>query len=243
MAELDGIWWSASGVGPAVVIPRLNIDWTQVDLTALTDRFRVVIVSPRGFGPSARPGWYDGPGLFADICRVLDLLHIESYATFGYSMNGVMAARLAIADQRVTAVACGGFPLTADLTAMGQRARRRNSEACADPAMWEAVVATYDPEAAVAFWDDIAVLPRGALADVDCPVRAWWGEDDAVLTSLLPSDELKSDLDRRSIPYDVVPGLDHDAMVDRLDVVLPSIVTWLAETMEGSADRDGSTTT
>ena len=42
-------------------------------------------------------------------------------------MNGAMAARLAVGNPRVTAVACGGFPLTADLTGMAERARGRNA--------------------------------------------------------------------------------------------------------------------
>jgi pimeloyl-ACP methyl ester carboxylesterase len=53
---VNGIWWSAAGDGPVVVVPRLNVDWTTVNLSVLTDRFRVVIVAPRGFGPSSRPG-------------------------------------------------------------------------------------------------------------------------------------------------------------------------------------------
>jgi pimeloyl-ACP methyl ester carboxylesterase len=225
----DGIWWSAAGKGPAVVVPWLNVNWTDTDLSALTERFRVVTVAPRGFGLSARPGSYDGPGLVADVGRILDRLRIGSYATFGYSMNGVMAARLAVGNPRVIAVACGGFPLTADLSAMGHRARRRNADARQDQTMWTQLVAAYDPAAAVAFWDDVALLPRAALADVECPMRAWWGGEDAILSSLLAPDELGRDLAARGIQYDVVPGLGHDEMLDRLDVVLPTIATWLAE--------------
>ena len=229
MAELDGIWWSTTGDGPVVVVPQLNIDWTAVNLSALTDRFRVVIVAPRGFGPSTRPGSYDGAGFVRDVGRVLDHLEIESYATFGYSMNGVMAARLAVRNPRVTAVACGGFPLTADLTAMAQRARARNADARQDPKTWAEVVTALDPQALVAFWDDIGRLPRAALAELTCPVRAWWGELDAVLSSLLSPDELERDLESRNVEYDVVPGLDHDGMLDRLDLVLPIIASWLAD--------------
>ena len=230
MAELDGIWWSAAGDGSAVVVPRLNVNWTEIDLSALSDRFRVVIVAPRGFGPGARPGSYDGTGFVADVGRVLDHLEIGSYATFGYSMNGVMAARLAVGSPRVTAVACGGFPLTADLTGMAQRrARGRNAVARQDPDRWAEVVAAYDPEAAVAFWDDIARLPPAALVQVDCPVRAWWGERDTVLSSLLSPDELGRDLAERGVEYNVVPGLDHNGMLDRLDLVLPTIASWLAD--------------
>lgn len=229
MDELDGMWWSASGQGPAVVVPWLNVDWTDLDLSALTERFRVVVVAPRGFGPSDRPGSYDGSEHVADIDRVLTAVGITRFATFGYSMSGALAARLAVGDPCVTAVACGGFPLTADLSGMGERARRRNAEVGRDPASWADLVAAHDPEAAVAFWDEVAALPRGTLADLACPVRVWWGEDDAVLASLQDPDELVLDLDRRGIHHDVVPGLDHDGMLARLDLVLPSIAAWLAE--------------
>jgi pimeloyl-ACP methyl ester carboxylesterase len=238
VAELDGIWWSTAGDGPAVVVPWLNTDWTEADLSMLTDRFRVMTVAPRGFGPSTRPGSYDGAQFVRDIERVVDHLQIESYATFGYSMNGVMAARLAVGSPRVTAVACGGFPLTADLTGMGQRARARNADARRDPEAWAEVVAALDPEASIAFWDDIARLPRAALAEVACPVRAWWGERDAVLSSLLSPVELRRDLESRDLEYDVVPGLDHDGMLNRLDLVMPTIASWLADraTREHCAD-------
>jgi len=175
VAHLDGIWWSEAGDSPAVVVvPRLNVDWTEMNLTALTDRFRMVTVAPQGFGPSARPGSYHGTRFVADIRRVLDHLEIGRFATFGYSMNGAMAARLAVGSTRVTAVACGGFPLTANLTDMAERARGRNAVARQDPENWTELMAAYDPEAAVAFWDDVGRLPHAALAEVECPVRAWW---------------------------------------------------------------------
>jgi len=101
--------------------------------------------------------------------------------TSSHSMSGAMAVRLAVGSPRVTAVACGGFPLTADLTAVAERARGRNVVARQDPETWMELVAAYDPEAAVAFWDDVGRLPHAALVEVDCPVRAWWGERDAVL--------------------------------------------------------------
>ena len=229
MAELEGIWWSAAGDGPTVVVPRLNIDWNEIDLSALSDRLQVVIVAPRGFGPSARPGSYDGKGFVSDVGRILDHLEIESYSTFGYSMNGVMAARLAVGNPRVTAVACGGFPLTADLTGMAERARARNAVARQDPNTWAEVIDAYDPAAAIAFWDEVGRLPQAALAEVACPMRAWWGERDAVLSSLLSPDELERDLEARGVGYHVVPGLDHDEMLARIDLVLPIIGSWLAD--------------
>jgi len=80
---LDTIHWRSTGAGPAVVVPRLNIDWTQVDLAALEARFTVVVISPRGFGPSERPGGYSGARFVADLAQVLDHLGVAEYAAFG----------------------------------------------------------------------------------------------------------------------------------------------------------------
>ena len=235
--ELDEVWWSEGGSGPVVVVPRLNVDWSRLDLTPLTDRFRVVIVAPRGFAPSGRPSRYDGAGFVRDVRSVLDHLEVDRYATFGYSMNGVMAARLALADPRVVAVACGGFPLTADLTGMGRRAVERNEQARHDPSTWREVTATYDPLAAEAFWADVASLPRGALVGHGRPVRLWWGCADALLASLQDPTDLAHDLHHRAIPYDVLPGLDHDGALERLDLVLPGIACWLGTHL---TEREGS---
>lgn len=229
MPQFEGVWWSSAGDGPALVVPRLNVDWKEIDLSHLSERFRVVIVAPRGFEPSTRQGSYDGPGFVADVSGVLEHLGIQQFVTFGYSMNGVMAARLAVDNPNVHAVACGGFPLTADLSTMADRARSRNDAARLDPATWAEVQAAYDPDAAVAFWDDAGRLPPNWLTSLACPIRAWWGDEDAIMSSFCDLDELGHDLTVHGIEYDVLPGLDHAGTLNRLDLVLPSITTWLAE--------------
>jgi len=148
---LDKIHWRSTGAGPAVVVPQLNIDRTQIDLAALEARFTVVVVSPRGFGLSERPGGYSGARFLADVARVLNHLAVLEYAAFGYFMSGVMAARLAVGKPRVWAVACGDFTLTADRRGMGERARLRQAAVRADAAAWAELTTTYDPSAAVAF--------------------------------------------------------------------------------------------
>lgn len=40
-----------------MVVPRLNVDWTEINLSALTDRFRMVIVAPQGFGAERSAGF------------------------------------------------------------------------------------------------------------------------------------------------------------------------------------------
>ena len=236
MTVLDNIYWRSTGAGPAVVVPWLNVDWTKIDLAAIEARCTVVVVAPRGFGPSERPGGYTGARFVADVARVLNHLGVVDHAAFGYSMSGVMAARLAVGNPRVRAVACGGFPLTADLGAMGKRARRRHAAARADAAAWAEVTAMYDRSAAEAFWDDVACRPRAALVHLACPIRCWWGGEDLVLGSLTDSAELAADLSERGIPYDVLPGLDHDAALDRLDLVLPRLADWLVAQLTNHAD-------
>lgn len=193
-----------------------------------------MVVSPRGFGPSSRRGPYDGAGCVADIGAVLDHLRIEACAGFGYSMNGAMAALLALDDPRVAAVAIGGFPLTADLSGMGVRARARNEATRSDPEQWDALTAVYDPAAAEAVWDHVAGMPRGAFAALPCPVRAWWGGRDTVLASIQEPAELARDLDALQIPFDVLPGLNHGGALERLGLVLPTIAEWLHTSMTTS---------
>ena len=58
-----------------------------------------VVVSPRGFGPFERPGGYTEARCLDDLARVLNHLAVLEYAAFGYSMSGVMAARLAVSNR------------------------------------------------------------------------------------------------------------------------------------------------
>lgn len=229
MAATDGIHVVDVGEGPVVVVPRLNVDWLAHDLAPLTDRFRVLVVAPRGFGPADRPEALDRAStVVTDLAAVLDELEVAHCTAFGYSMNGVAAALLARTDARVRAVACGGFPLTADLSGMGERARARHAAVRTDPALCARHVATHSPEAVESFWSDVAALPRGTLADLPCPLHVWWGDADAVLASLRDPDDLCRDLEDRSIGHTVLPGLDHDGMLGRLDRWLPDVAAWLA---------------
>lgn len=49
------------------------------------------------------------------------------------------------------------------------------------------------------------------------------------MSSLLDLDELGADLTAQRVEYDVFAGLDHDGMLTRLDLVLPTIAAWLFE--------------
>ena len=80
---------------------------------------------------------------------------------------------------------------------------------------------------------DVGQRPAATLAQVAWPVRAWGGEQDTGLSSLVSPDDLGRDLASLGIDYTVVPRLDHTGMLDRLDLILPSIASWLADQSSG----------
>lgn len=228
MPELAGVGYTLAGSGPAVVVPQLNVDWSTVDLSPLSARCTVVVVAPRGLAPSARLDHYSDVGMVADVEGVLDHLGIGDYVTFGYSMNGAMASRLGVDNPRARAVVCGGFPTTADLGAMADRTRRMNQGAWLVPADWADLLATYDPDAAVAFYEDLGRLGAGGLLDrLACPVWSWWGSDDARLEELCGLDRHQQGLEERGLPFDVLAGLDHEGALGRIDLALPGVLDWL----------------
>ncbi|MEP6815776.1 MAG: alpha/beta hydrolase [Marmoricola sp.] len=230
LLDLDGVAYSVAGDGPAIVVPQCNVDWSASDLTPLSSRYTVVTVAPRGFSPSARPGSYSGPGMVGDVEQVLNHLGIEGYLTFGYSMNGAMAARLGVDNERVRAVVCGGFPTTGSYDALADRMRGWLDRARDDQAAWSEVVATYDPAAAVAFYEDLGRLEPGALVDrLACPVWQWWGSADERFEELGGLDQHRQGLEERGLPFDVLAGLDHMGALDRIDLALPGALAWLTE--------------
>jgi pimeloyl-ACP methyl ester carboxylesterase len=226
--DLDGVAYSLDGDGPAIVVPQCNVDWSAVDLTPLSSRCTVVTVAPRGFSPSVRQGGYSGAGMRADVERVLDHLGLDGYLTFGYSLNGAMAAWLGVDNPRVLGVVCGGFPTSGSYDGLADRMRGILDRARADDAAWSEVVATYDPEAVVAFYEDLGRLEPGALLDrLRCPVWQWWGSADEVFADLGGLDEHQHGLEERGLPFDVLAGLDHGGALDRLDLALPGALAWL----------------
>lgn len=103
--------YEVHGQGPAILIPRCNFGWASLDVDLLTDRYTVVIASPRGFGESDRvTAGYDACTMRTDLEAVLDHLGVEEYIAFGYSMTASIAPWLAHGNPRVQAVVSGGFP-------------------------------------------------------------------------------------------------------------------------------------
>jgi 3-oxoadipate enol-lactonase len=117
-----------AGTGPCVVLihghPFDRTLW-EPQLTALNDRFRVLVPDLRGFGQSpVTPGSVTMRELAADIEGLLDDLGIESAAVAGLSMGGLVTMEMAVARPdrywAIALVATTMQPPTAD-----ERATRR----------------------------------------------------------------------------------------------------------------------
>ncbi|MEO7235048.1 MAG: alpha/beta fold hydrolase, partial [Lapillicoccus sp.] len=177
---LDGVptTFHRSGSGPVVVVPALNLEWSDYPLEPLLERFTVVTVSPRGFLGSGRlaDAAYSGEQVTSDIRRVLDHLDVETYAALGYSLNGAVASSLALGNPQVSAVVCGGFPTAASYAGLAASRRQQLAERRSDPVAWAATLEALDPAALLAFWEFVDALPSGRLATGPvCPVWSWWG--------------------------------------------------------------------
>jgi len=60
------------------------------------------------------------------------------------------------------------------------------------------------------------------------PTRSTTSATRASLPKRIDGPKETRDLHTRDIPFDVVPGLDHDGMLRRLDTLLPVIAEWLS---------------
>ena len=229
---LDGvrIAYTLSGTGPVLVVPEANVGWAAYGLTGLAERFTVVTVSPRGFMGSGRLAAedYSAGQISSDIERVLDHLGIGWYALLGYSLNGAVASYLALANPRVQAVACGGFPTTASLAGFAESRRRQLVERQRDPELWAETLAALDPAALMAFFDTVDALSAGELvAGLDCPVWSWWGGDDPLFEPFGGVEAHRAAIERLGLPYLELPGLDHDQALTQSGRLLPDLADWL----------------
>ena len=235
--------YEVHGAGPCVVVPRCNVGWDDVDLGSLTD-WTVVVVSPRGFGASDRPGWaYDAGTVRTDVEAVLDHLGIQQYAALGYSMTGAVAAWLAHDNPRVRAVVCGGFPAASSYARVLPHVVENHREAERDGARWAEVTQEYDPDALLAWWRLLDALPPGALVDrvdrVACPVHLFWGDQDEVIDGLVGLGTAATEAGARDLPGHVLPGLDHEGGLEHLDEAVRSLRPWLREVWPGAEARSG----
>jgi pimeloyl-ACP methyl ester carboxylesterase len=104
--------YGVAGDGPALIIVKPHrYPKEYIELSQLSDRFRVIQVSPLGFGDSDRPEDYPPAGIHEQVLRVADSEAADRFVIWGYSQGGAMAVAVAQASARVTALVAGGCSL------------------------------------------------------------------------------------------------------------------------------------
>lgn len=232
VVEVDGLalHFETFGTGaPAVLIPECNFDWSALDTAFLARDYTVVIASPRGFGASARTeGPYSAATIKSDLEAVLDHVGVGHYVTFGYSMTGTVAAWLAHENPRVRAVVAGGFPIASSYVAVLPYIQANQADAAKDPRRWQAMAQKSDPAAVIAWYRELDSLPPGGLLDaLDCPLYAFWGGDDELIEELAGLNEHRAMMRARRLPFEVVAGRSHEAMLSNINEALPRVRRWL----------------
>jgi non-heme chloroperoxidase len=105
--RLEVLDWGGSGP-PLVFLPGLGNTAHSFDAFAprFRDAFRVIGITPRGFGASSRPAdGYDSATRAQDILIVLDSLHIDRAILVGHSIAGDELSRFAVSyPDRVSAL-------------------------------------------------------------------------------------------------------------------------------------------
>lgn len=219
------------GSGPALLLPYVNFSWPEVlDLAPFTERFTVVTASPRGFAASGRlaeDAEYRASDLADDLVAMMEAAGFERFSVLGYSFSGVFAPWIAQLTGRVDAVVAGDFPIAGDYAYLGPEIQRYTEEAKADPEAWAYIDAHFDSRVGLAFYRAISELPPDFLvADLPCPLFAFWGDDDEEIALAGGVDQLASVLDRRGLQHTSFPGHDHDGMLKHLDEAVPSVLAW-----------------
>jgi alpha/beta hydrolase fold len=215
--------YEVRGSGPGLLVPVCNFPWLDMPfLDRLAAHFTVVAASPRGYQASTRltdAEDYSNDLLVTDLLAVCDHVGLDTFLVLGYSLTAAMAAWLARASTRVDAVVAGGFPLLGSYERVLRGAERDAG----------AVIQTdFDVRAVLTFYRELADLPDGALvADVRCPMLAFWGTADEILWSFNTAPDFGGALSDHDVATQVVDGGDHAGTILGFDDIVEPVVEWL----------------
>jgi pimeloyl-ACP methyl ester carboxylesterase len=221
----------SGGRSPALLLPHLQFSWPNyLDFRPLVDRFTVIVASPRGFAKSSRldaDGCYTVDDLVEDLVAVMQVVGFERFSVLGYSFTGAFAPWIAQLTGRVDAVVAGGFPIVGDYAYLYADIQGRTDAAMADPAVWAMVDSRFDSRAALAFYRELSELPADALVtNLQCPLLAFWGDQDEEIALAGGVEELASGLDGRGLQHVSFPGHDHEGMLTHINDAVPDVLAW-----------------
>jgi pimeloyl-ACP methyl ester carboxylesterase len=225
--------YTVRGTGPGLLVTVCNFPWLDMPyFDTLTANFTVLAASPRGYQTSTRLAeteTYSNELLVADLLAICNHVGLDTFSVLGYSLTAAVAAQLARVSTRVEAVVAGGFPLLGSYERVQLRAEG-DAAALADKSEAAAAIQRdFDIRAALAFYRDLAGLGDGALvADVSCPMFAFWGTADAILWSFNTAPDFAQDLAHHGVATRAVAGGDHAGTILEFDKIVGEVIEWLA---------------
>jgi len=223
--------YSVRGRGPGLLVPWCNFPWPDMPFVdTLSERFTVVLASPRGYQHSTRldPSHeYSADLLVDDLLAVCDHTGLATFSVLGYSLTAAMAGWLAAASPRVGAVALGGFPLLGSYGAVLHGAQETAAAIARDEDAAAALAEDFDTRTVLTFYGELAECTDDALVDLACPVLAFWGTNDDILQSFDTSANFGKDLADRGITTLTLDGCDHVGAILGLGAVIGEIADWL----------------
>jgi pimeloyl-ACP methyl ester carboxylesterase len=190
-------------------------------LRLLSGQYRVIQVEPLGFGASDRPRDYPDAGIHEQVLAVADREEAGRFAVWGYSQGGAMAAAVARASPRVTAMIAGGFSLvTQPTTAWVARMEREQRV----------------PIAPRTFWRGFTRFDWAAeLAAMRCPRLLYAGGDDGTQAAGLR--RTRAALTEGGATVIEFNGLDHRTCNNEPALsarIVPTVVRWLRDSASSS---------
>lgn len=244
------------GEGTPVVLLHaflMDVRMFEPQLSALSDRFRLIAVDERGHGGTPGDGPFDYWDVARDVLGLLDVLELPRVAVVGTSQGGFVALRLALlAPERISAIAVLGTSaasqdpeIAAGYVRMGEVWDAKGPE----PQLLDTMEAVCLGERAAAplraawreAWRQVpgervaaniaplvardSLVPR--LAEIRCPTLVLHGSADAAY----PVDHAEQIVDvvPRAEPLVVVEGGAHFLSLTDADEVTPLLGAFLAE--------------
>jgi pimeloyl-ACP methyl ester carboxylesterase len=263
-----------TGDGPNLLLPvnPVPIEGTQAEAMAewgadpalgrtlidgLADVARVVAFDYEGHVlANPKPDTLTPHNLVADILAVADAAEADRFAWYGYSWLGLAGLQLAIATDRLTGLAMGGYPpvdgpyeemlkvTTAGWELATGRRQSQGEDAWAD--------ASLQPDQSKQFLTLYTALQgfddRAALASIPESVEcvaivgekdeiqygATWG--DVFVSLAAPTIKARGELERHGWEVHVLDGLDHTSAM-QAPAVLPILRPWLERIAARMATR------
>jgi len=239
------IHYEVEGGGPPLVLQHWSLatlqNWRDAGyVAALRDDYQLILIDARGHGGSDKPHAQDAYALehrVSDIVSVLDDLNITRAHFLGYSMGGWIgfgAARYA-PDRFRSLIIGGQHPYAQPMDGLRRLVRRgvENGAAAFIDALIEAGFGPIAPaerarilgcdfEALFAVASDRDSL-ESVLPSMTMPCLLYVGEADAVLPLARRAAERMP-----NVTFVTLAGLDHGAVIERVDLVVPHIKRFLA---------------